>query len=57
MEKKKLHLKIIISKPHAHLQIMTKKPVNFQKDYIKLQEELRTQGTNYLYTLIVFKTE
>ena len=40
----------IISKVHAHLQTTEKTCARFQKDWYKLYEELRSQGTHYLYS-------
>ena len=47
----------IISKPHARLQTMTNRPVKFQKNQHKTVGELRTQGTHYLFTLMVKMSE
>ena len=39
----------IIGKARAHLQTMEKTCAKFQKDYIKLYEELCSRGTYCLY--------
>ena len=48
---------MITLKPHAHFQTLPKPHAKFQKNRLKLQEELHLQATQCLCTLIEGESE